>query len=358
MSFSKYFSNNKLNITPYETAGEHLELDKFIKLNTNESPFKPSPNAIKYAAHAAENLNLYSDPDCTELIAKLAETFGVKPENILCGNGSDEILNFIFAAFCDDERGAAFPNITYSFYKVLAKFYNINYVQPELDEDFRINLDDYINNNRTSFIVNPNAPTGLFIELDEIERLLKHNLNNIVVIDEAYIDFGAESAVKLINKYENLIVVRTFSKSRSLAGGRLGFAVADSKLINDLRAVKNSLAPYNINSMTQAAAIGALEDGKYFEDNIKAIIKAREFTLESLKALNFKVLNSLGNFVFASHERISGAKLFEELSKRKILVRHFNKPERINNFIRVTIGKLDDMKIFVDSVKEILNADC
>ncbi|MBQ3625778.1 MAG: histidinol-phosphate transaminase [Synergistaceae bacterium] len=356
MSFSKFFSNRHLNIAPYDTAGEHLELERFIKLNTNESPFAPSPKAIKYAARAAENLNLYSDPDCTELIAKLAETFGVKPENILCGNGSDEILNFIFAAFCDDERGAAFPDITYSFYKVLANFHNINYATPELDKDFKINLDDYINNSRTSFIVNPNAPTGLFIKLDEIERLLKSNLNNIVVIDEAYIDFGAESAVKLINKYENLIVVQTFSKSRSLAGGRLGFAVANSNLINDLRAVKNSLAPYNINSMTQAAAIGALEDEKYFEDNINSIIQAREFTAESLRALNFKVLNSLGNFVFASHERVSGVKLFEELNQRKILVRHFSKPERINNFIRITIGKLDDMKALIENIREILNA--
>ncbi|MBQ8692473.1 MAG: histidinol-phosphate transaminase [Synergistaceae bacterium] len=357
MSFTKFFNKKYLNIAPYDTAGEHLELERFIKLNTNESPFAPSPLAIEYAARAAANLNLYSDPDCTQLVNKLAASLEVEPENILCGNGSDEILNFIFAAFCDETQGAAFPDITYSFYKVLAEFHGVNYVTPGLDAEFKINLDDYIYNRRTSFIVNPNAPTGLLISLDEIEKLLRSNPDNIVAVDEAYIDFAGDSAsaVKLINKYNNLIVVQTFSKSRSLAGGRLGFAAAHADLIRDLKAIKNSLAPYNINSMTQAAAIGALEDKNYFDNNINLIKEARAFTAESLKALGFAITNSQANFIFAEHEKISGQKLFDELRAKNILVRHFAKPERVNNFIRVTIGSMADMKIFVNAVQEILN---
>lgn len=354
MNFTRFFNKKYLNIAPYDTTGEHLNLEKYIKLNTNESPFPPSPIAIKYASEAARGLNLYSDPDCAELTLKLADILNINPDEILFGNGSDEILNFAFAAFCDDKTGAAFSDITYSFYKVLAKFHGVPVVNIKLHDDFKIYPEDYININKTIFIANPNAPTGLAMSVDEIEKILISNPDNIVLIDEAYVDFGAESCIKLIKKYKNLIVIQTFSKSRSLAGGRLGFAAACPELIRDLKAVKNSLAPYNINSMTQAAAIGALEDKKYFENNINLIIKSRDFTSRELKNLGFELTDSITNFVFARHEKIDGLKLFNELNKRNILVRHFENPDRLKPYNRITIGSPEQMKILVDAIKEIL----
>ncbi len=369
LKFSRFFNKKYSNIDPYDTTGEHINLERFIKLNTNESPFPPSPLAVKYAADAAEGLNLYSDPDCTELTLKLAEALKVSPEkgdaaarqrgiklekeNILFGNGSDEILNFAFMAFCDTDNGVAFPDITYSFYKVLACTHNLPFETVKLHDDFKIHAEDYFNLNKTIFIANPNAPTGLALSTGDIEKILMSNPDNVVVIDEAYVDFGGTSCIDLIQKYKNLLVVQTFSKSRSLAGGRLGFAVGDADLINDLKAIKNSFSPYNINSMTMAAAVGAIEDTEYFNKNCNLIMKNREFTSCELKKLGFELTDSITNFIFARHDNIDGLKLFNELRKRNILVRHFNS-DKLAQYNRITIGTLDQMKILINTIKEII----
>ena len=349
---SRFFSGKYAALTPY-TPGEQPKDRQFIKLNTNESPFPPSPKAQEYAARAARGLNLYSDPSCASLIAKMAEVLGVEPEEILFTNGSDDILNFAFMAFCDEKTGAAFPDITYGFYPVFAALNGIDYVEIPLREDFTINVEDYIGLNRTIFIANPNAPTGIVLTLPEIERILRGNPDNVVVIDEAYVDFGAESAVKLIHQYGNLLVTQTFSKSRSMAGARLGFGVACKDLIRDLNTLKFSTNPYNINAMTMATGIGALEDGGYFRSNCAAIVENRAWTTDELKRLGFQVLPSMANFVFAKHPALSGARLYTELRNRGVLVRHFSSP-RLEDYNRITIGSAEQMQEFIRIVTEIL----
>ena len=349
---SRFFSGKYAALTPY-TPGEQPRDRQFIKLNTNESPFPPSPKAQEYAARAAQGLNLYSDPTCARLNAKMAEVLGVEPDEILFTNGSDDILNFAFMAFCDAETGAAFPDITYGFYPVFAALNGIDYAEIPLREDFTINPDDYIGLNRTIFIANPNAPTGIVLSLDQIERILRGNPNNVVVIDEAYVDFGAESAVKLIRKYDNLLVTQTFSKSRSMAGARLGFGVGCKDLIRDLNTLKFSTNPYNINAMTMAAGIGALEDDDYFRTNCAAVMEARAWTASALQHLGFEVLPSMANFVFARHPAVPGAKLYTELRNRGVLVRHFSSA-RLDEYNRITIGSAEQMAEFIRIVTEIL----
>lgn len=249
---SRFFSEKYDRLTPY-TPGEQPKDRKFVKLNTNESPYPPSPLSQEYAAQVAKDLQLYCDPDCTKLTQKLAETYDVDTENILFTNGSDEALNFAFMAFCDDSHPAVFPDITYGFYPVFADLNGIPYEEIPLDDDFTVNVDAFCGVNKTIFLANPNAPTGVALPLSAIERIVRSNPDNVVVIDEAYVDFGADSAVSLIHQYDNLIVTQTFSKSRSLAGGRLGMAIGDASLIRDLNTVKYSTNPYNVNSVTQAA---------------------------------------------------------------------------------------------------------
>lgn len=349
---SRYFSSKYDKLTPY-TPGEQPKDQKYIKLNTNESPFPPSPKAQEMAQKAAKELQLYSDPTCSALVEKAAERFGVAPDEILFTNGSDDILNFAFMAFCDQDTPAVFPNITYGFYPVFAKLNNIPYTEIPLTKDFKICPEDYIGVNKTVVIANPNAPTGIALPLSDIERIVKSNPNNVVVIDEAYVDFGGESAVSLIHKYDNLLVTQTFSKSRSMAGARLGFCVGCKGLIQDLNTIKYATNPYNINRMTMAAGIGALEDNEYFESNCKAIVRTRDWAAKALRELGFTVLDSKANFVFAKHPRLPGKELYMALKERGILVRHFDTP-LLTDFNRITIGTHSQMQMLMDTITKIL----
>ncbi|MGN0525908.1 MAG: histidinol-phosphate transaminase [Acutalibacteraceae bacterium] len=349
---SRFLSERRKNLVPY-TPGEQPKDMKYTKLNTNESPFPPSKKALEYTAKAVEKLNLYPDPECKELTEKIAEMCGVSPKEVLVTNGSDEILNFAFIAFCDDKTEAVFPDITYGFYPVFADINNVPYKEIPLTNDFSINIDDYCGINKNIFIANPNAPTGITVPLDGIEKILKTNPHNVVVIDEAYVDFGGESAIPLIKKYDNLLVTQTFSKSRSMAGARLGFGVASEEIIRDLNTVKYSTNPYNINTMTMASGLGVLDDPDYTAKNCKEIIKNREFTVNELKSLGFSCTNSVANFIFVKHNRISGKELYLKLKEKGVLIRHFDK-EKIADYNRITIGSKQQMEILTEKIKEVL----
>ncbi len=348
---TRFFSNKFSALTPY-TPGEQPQNRKYIKLNTNESPFPPSPYAQRLAREAAGDLQLYSDPECRDLVKIASEKLGVNDDEILFTNGSDEILNFCFMAFCDDTHPAVFPNITYGFYPVFANLNGVPYYQIPLRSDFSINPDDYISIGKNIFIANPNAPTGLSLGKGDIERIVASNPDNIVVIDEAYVDFGGESCIELIKKYNNLIVCQTFSKSRSLAGGRLGFGVACKELINDLRTIKYSTNPYNINRMTMAAGIGALADEEYFKCNVEKIIKTRQWTIAELEKLGFTVTQSKTNFIFAKYPLISGKEIYLKLKDMGILVRHFD-TELLCDYNRITVGSDEQMQELIKALKEI-----
>ena len=349
---SRFFSPKFHALTPY-TPGEQPRNQQYIKLNTNESPFPPSPLAQKRALEEAGKLQLYSDPTCASLTAEAAKTLGIDADEIIFSNGSDEVLNFAFMAFCDENCPAVFPDITYGFYKVFAALNGIPYKEIPLKENFSLDVSDYFRQKSTIFIANPNAPTGLYLTLAQIEEILKANPDNVVVIDEAYIDFGGESAIPLTKVYPNLLVVQTFSKSRSMAGARLGFAVGCKELIRDLNTIKYSVNPYNVNRMTMAAGVGALEDDAYFRTNCQAIIDNRAWTTDALDQLGFETLPSLTNFVFTKNPTIAGKALYEQLKTRGILVRHFDTP-RLTDYIRVTIGSMEQMNAFIAATKEIL----
>ena len=349
---SRFFSEKYNTLTPY-TPGEQPKGQQYIKLNTNESPFPPSVAAQKLAAAEAARLELYSDPECRDLVAAATEILGVAGDEIIFTNGSDEILNFAFMAFCDEYRPAVFPDITYGFYPVFAELNRVPYTEIPLNPDFTINVGDYIGVGKTVFIANPNAPTGIALPLSDLESIVRSNPDNVVVIDEAYVDFGAESAVSLTRRYDNLLVTQTFSKSRSLAGARLGFGIGCPSLIRDLNTIKYSTNPYNVNRMTMAAGIGALTDRKYFADNCRAIEQTREWTSDELRALGFTVLDSKANFVFAAHGRISGKELYLKLKQNGILVRHFDSA-RLTDFNRITIGSMEQMRTLISTIKKIL----
>lgn len=349
---SRFFSRKYNKLTPY-TPGEQPQNMQYVKLNTNESPFPPSPRAVELAGEEAKKLQLYSDPECKMLVKTAAEKLGVEADQILFTNGSDEILNFAFMAFCDEDHPAVFPEITYGFYPVFAQLNNIPYETIPLAEDFSIRVEDYLGINKTIFIANPNAPTGMALSLSDIERIVKSNPDNVVVIDEAYVDFGAESAMCLINKYDNLLVTQTFSKSRSLAGGRLGFGAGNAKLIQDMNTIKYSTNPYNVNRMTMAAGVGALEDEAYFRDNCRTIMENRAYTVAQLEALGFTVLPSKANFLFATHPGADGKELYLRLKEKGILVRHFDKAP-LCQYNRITIGSREQMDAFLAAVKDIL----
>ena len=349
---SRFFSNKYSALKAY-TPGEQPKDMKYIKLNTNESPFPPSQAVIDAVKEEAGRCQLYSDPECTPLVKIASEVFGVNTDEILMTNGSDEILNFAFMAFCDAEHPIAFADITYGFYPVFANLNGIPYKEIPLKEDFSIDYRDYLSLGMNIIIANPNAPTGMALPLWQIEEIIKTNPDNIVIVDEAYVDFGGESAIQLTKKYQNLIVTGTFSKSRSLAGARLGFGIASAELIRDLNTVKYSTNPYNVNRMTMAAGTAALRDNAYYMNNCETIKENRAYTERELTELGFRVLPSKTNFVFAESDKVDGATLYAELRKRGILVRHFTL-ERIKNFNRITIGTLDDMKAFIAAVKEII----
>lgn len=349
---SKFLSDKYSALTPY-TPGEQPQDMKYVKLNTNESPFEPSENVVKAAKEAAGKLNLYSDPECKNIVKKLAELYGVKAENVIVTNGSDEVLNFAFMAFCDSEKGAAAPDISYGFYPVFAKVNNTPFLEIPLKEDFSIEVSDYFGIGKTIFIANPNAPTGLALTLEEIEQILINNKESVVVIDEAYVDFGAKSAVELVNRYDNLLVTMTFSKSRSLAGGRLGFGIASEEIIKDLNTIRFSTNPYNVNSMTLAAGLATLNENEKAMENCKKIAENREYTKNALKNLGFFVTDSLANFVFAKSDKIGGEELYLKLKSKGILVRHFKLP-KIKDFVRITVGTKDQMDFLIKTVEEIL----
>ncbi len=348
---SRFFTERYASLTPY-TPGEQPRDMQYVKLNTNESPFPPSPAVAAAVAEQCGKLQLYSDPESTALRERLAEVYGVDKKQVIVSNGSDEVLNFAFMAFGEE---LAFADITYGFYPVFAELNRIPYTEVPLREDFSIDPADYMGIGKTVVIANPNAPTGLCLPLSDIEAIVKSNPDNVVIIDEAYVDFGGESAVKLVDQYENLLVIQTFCKSRSMAGARLGFAIGNEKLIADLNTLRYSTNPYNVNRMTEFAGVAALEENSYYMDNAQTIIRNREWTAQQLRTLGFEVLDSKANFVFAKSHRIDGEKLYKELKKRGVLVRHFTK-ERIAQFNRITIGTRQQMEILVQTIQEILGA--
>lgn len=349
---SKFFSEKFSKLVAY-TPGEQPKNRTFVKLNTNESPFPPIKEAVEIAKSASENTHLYSDPECSQFRSALAKSLGVTADMTIATNGSDEVLHFAFMAFCDDKTPAIFPDITYGFYSVFAELLNIPYKTVPLKEDFTINIDDYKNCGSTIFIANPNAPTGIALSLSEIEEIVKSNPENVVVIDEAYVDFGGESAVSLVPKYNNLLVTGTFSKSRSMAGARLGFGIAQKELICDLETLRYSTNPYNVNSITLAMGKAVLDNDAITKERCKKIIENREWTKARLSELGFEFPDSKANFVFARHPEISGEDVYKKLREKGVLVRHFSS-ERICDYNRITIGSLDDMKVLIGALREIL----
>ena len=351
---SRFFSHRLDRLVPY-TPGEQPIDRTYIKLNTNESPYPPTPHVLEAAAAEAGRLQLYSDPTCRDLTGKMSEVFGVPTDHIVMTNGSDEVLNFAFMAFADEEHPLVFPAITYGFYPVFAELNRIPYEEIPLKADFSIDPADYENlGGKTVVIANPNAPTGLCLSLDEIERIVKSNPDGVVIIDEAYVDFGAESAIALVDKYDNLLVTGTFSKSRSLAGARLGFGIGQASLISDLHTVRYSTNPYNINRMTAAVGCAVLDENDYYMQNCREIMETRAYTTDALRDLGFAVLDSKTNFVFAKSDRIGGGELYRALKERGILVRHFDK-DVITDYNRITIGTRAQMDALITAIREILN---
>ena len=349
---SKFLTERLSGLTPY-TPGEQPKDMQYIKLNTNESPFPPSESVSEAVLTECRKLQLYSDPEVTRAREKIAQIYNVKPSQVIVTNGSDEVLNFAFMAFADDKNPLVFPDITYGFYPVFAELNHIPFTEIPLVSDFTINPHDYIGINKTVVIANPNAPTGIALSLGEIESIVKSNPDNVVIIDEAYVDFGAQSAASLVDTYDNLLVIQTFSKSRSMAGARLGFGLGNEKLISDLNTIRYSTNPYNVNRMTEAAGVAALQDNSYYMNNCKTIIENREWTVNELKNLGFEVLPSKANFVFAKSDKIDGETLYLELKKRGILIRHFTK-EKICQFNRITIGTIEQMQKLIETISEIL----
>ena len=350
---SRFLSPTLAAVTPY-TPGEQPQDQQYIKLNTNESPYLPSPAVIAAVSeHEVEKLRLYSDPACADLLKAAAAHFGLQPEQIMPGNGSDENLFFALRAFCDADHPLAYADITYGCYGVWCGLMHVpSHIIP-LKEDFTLDPKDYYGLNQTIVLANPNAPTGIALPRAEIEGILKANPNNVVIVDEAYVDFGGESCVPLIDQYENLLVVQTFSKSRQLAGARLGLAMGNAKLIADLNRVKFSLNPYNINRLTLKAGQAALEDTAYFDTTRAAIVETRSWTRQQLEARGFTVLDSRSNFLFARTARQDGGTLYRKLKENGVLVRHFDAP-RIRSWLRITIGTPAQMQALLAALDKIL----
>lgn len=350
---SKFWSPLAASLVPY-VPGEQPKDQKYIKLNTNENPYPPSPKALEAMAGAVSaDLRLYPDPTCEALVRTAADYYGLSPQQTFVGNGSDEILAFAFAAFFDPAKPVLFPDVTYSFYKVYAKLYNL---QPELiplDEQFNIPIDRFAGDHGGIIFPNPNAPTAQLLPLEDIKTLLDQNPDQVVIVDEAYIDFGGESAVALVGQYPNLLVIQTLSKSRSLAGLRVGIAFGSGELIEGLNRIKNSFNSYTLDRIALAGAIAAIEDDAYFRRTTEMVIRTREHTTEQLKAIGFKTTDSKANFVFISHPEISANRLFQELRAKGILVRYFAQP-RIDEYLRVSIGTDEEMAAFLSAVKEII----
>ena len=349
---SRFFSEKYIDLEPY-VPGELPKNKREIKLNTNENPYPPLQEVTDAVAEESRKLNLYSDPDSLELRRALADNLEVPEDHLIVTNGSDEILNFAFMAFCDDHIPAVFPDVTYGFYPVFAQINQLPYREIPLKDDLTIDINKFFQVAGTLFIANPNAPTGIALKKSEIEQILQNNTYNVVVVDEAYVDFGAESCLPLVEAYDNLLVTRTFSKSRSLAGARLGVGIAQPELIADLNAVRNSTNPYNVNRLTAAAGIACLKHDDYNMENCQKIIETRSWSERALKDLGFEMTTSRTNFLFARHPDISGDELYKRLKDRGILIRHF-KGQRICDYNRITIGTPEQMEKLVEAIKEIL----
>ncbi|MER2057030.1 MAG: histidinol-phosphate transaminase [Clostridia bacterium] len=349
---SRYFSEKYIDLEPY-VPGELPKNKREIKLNTNENPYPPLQEVTDAVAEESRKLNLYSDPDSRDLRRALAENLEVPEDHLIVTNGSDEILNFAFMAFCDDHIPAIFPDVTYGFYPVFAQINRLPYREIPLKDDLTIDISKFFQVAGTLFIANPNAPTGIALKKSEIEQILQNNTYNVVVVDEAYVDFGAESCLPLVEAYDNLLVTRTFSKSRSLAGARLGVGIAQPELIADLNAVRNSTNPYNVNRLTAAAGIACLKHDDYNMENCRKIIETRTWSERALKDLGFEMTTSRTNFLFARHPDVPGEELYKRLKDRGILIRHF-KGERVCDYNRITIGTPEQMEKLVEAVKEIL----
>lgn len=351
---SKFWSSIVHGLSPY-VPGEQPKIQNLVKLNTNENPYGPSPKVIAaLQAEAAETLRLYPDPNSDKLKAAIAQHHNLGANQVFVGNGSDEVLAHVFQALLKHSRPLLFPDITYSFYPVYCGLYEIEYETIPLNARFEIHVEDFDRPNGGIIFPNPNAPTGIPLALAEIEKLLKMNTESVVVIDEAYVDFGTESAVKLINTYPNLLVTHTFSKGRSLAGLRVGYALGHKDLIEALIRVKDSFNSYPIDRFAEAGAIAAMQDKAYFEETCKKVITTRAALVQALQGLGFEVLPSGANFIFAKHSHREGTELATKLREKNIVIRHFKSPQRISNYLRITIGTDAQSRQLVVALTEIL----
>ena len=348
---SRFLNQQYRSLEAY-TPGEQPRNMQYIKLNTNESPYPPAPSVVEaMTGEQVELLRLYSDPTAKELKEKLAGLYEVQPENVFVSNGSDEVLNFAFMAF--GGKGVVFPEISYGFYEVYAELYQLDSEKIPLEEDFSLDYRKYCGAGKMVVIANPNAPTGMSIPVWQIEEILKSNPDSLVLIDEAYVDFGGETCLPLIEKYDNLLVTRTFSKSRCLAGGRLGYAFANSAVIADLEKIKYSTNPYNINRLTLLLGAATVDAEPYYREKCREIMETRSWTARQLEDLGFRVLPSNTNFLFAKTEKMDGGELYEALKARGILVRHFGNP-KICQYNRITIGTKQQMEALIHTLKEVL----
>ena len=349
------WEKNIRKVVPY-VPGEQPKGNHLIKLNTNENPYPPSPR-VKNALREMEYdlFRKYPDPAATMLTDALAETYHVAPEQIFVGVGADDVIAMAFMTFFHSEKPILFPDITYSFYKVWAQLFEIPYETPKLDQDFQIQKEDYYRENGGIIFPNPNAPTGLLRPLEWVEDILKHNQDSVVIVDEAYIDFGGESALPLLEKYENLLIVQTFSKSRSMAGMRIGFAIGHPDLIRALQDVKYSYNSYTMNLPSQILGTEMLKDEAYFKENVEKIIQTREYSKKRLRELGFEFPDSYANFIFAKHPNCSAEEIFAELKKRQVYVRYF-KQDRLSEYLRISIGTDQEMETLFGYLGEILHS--
>ena len=348
------WKKNLRDIEPY-VPGEQSKDRDIVKINANENPYPPSPKAVEALKNFdTDKLRFYPQANATALKQAIAEYYKVKTENVFVGNGSDDVLALAFQSFFNSDKPIAYPDITYSFYPVWCRLLGIEYVNYPLDENFRINVEDYKEENGGVVIPNPNAPTSIGEGREFVERLMEYNQDSVVIIDEAYCDFGGVSSVPLIEKYENLLVTGTFSKSRSLAGMRIGFAIGSKTLIDTLEAVKNSYNSYTVDALSIAMGIEAMKDVEYFNETISKIIATRTRVTEELRSLGFEVLDSQTNFIMATHKDYDMKEMFEYLKENKIFIRYFNQP-RINKYVRITIGTDEEMDKFLQGVKDFIN---
>ena len=349
---SRFLSEKHRNLKPY-VPGEQPQDMAYIKLNTNESPFPPVPAVAEAAAQEAAKCHLYSDPACRIVRERLAKRYGVGLENVLLTNGSDEALNFIILAYGDESHPFAFCDVTYGLYPVLCRLYHIPFTEIPLRQDFSVDVEACLWTDAPLILANPNAPTSLALPRDTIEMIAASRPERLVVVDEAYVDFGGESCVPLTARYENLLVVQTFSKSRSLAGARLGYVIGPAALIAELDAIRCSLNPYNVNRMSLAAGAAALDQDDWYMANCRVIMENRAWTAEQLKKLGFTVLDSSANFLFAGHPALTGEAYYLGLKARGVLVRYFSAP-RTAPYVRITIGTRAQMEALIENTEAIL----